>query len=105
MIRNNRLQMNRKYKNHQVIRVIFLKSTFQFVLFVNVEYMELEDAMSRDKQALLEEFERRKKARSINVSTDDAEVKRNLRQLSEPICLFGEGPADRRSRLRDILSR
>lgn len=67
--------------------------------------MELEDAMSRDKQALLEEFERRRKARSINVSTDDAEVKRNLRQLSEPICLFGEGPADRRSRLRDILSR
>ncbi|XP_045461463.1 U4/U6 small nuclear ribonucleoprotein Prp4 [Harmonia axyridis] len=69
------------------------------------EYMELEDAMSRDKQALLEEFERRKKARSINVSTDDAEVKRNLRQLGEPICLFGEGPAERRSRLREILSR
>ncbi|CAG9826850.1 unnamed protein product [Diabrotica balteata] len=69
------------------------------------EYMELEDAMSRDKQALIEEFERRRKARSINVSTDDAEVKRNLRQLGEAICLFGEGPADRRSRLRDILSR
>lgn len=79
------------------------------VYFLNysiiAEYMELEDAMSRDKQALLEEFERRRKARSINVSTDDAEVKRNLRQLSEPICLFGEGPADRRSRLRVILSR
>lgn len=74
-------------------------------LFYILEYMELEDAMSRDKQALLEEFERRRKARSINVSTDDAEVKRNLRQLGEPICLFGEGPADRRSRLRDILSR
>lgn len=69
------------------------------------EYMELEEAMSRDKQALLEEFERRKKARSINVSTDDGEVKRNLRQLGEPVCLFGEGPAERRSRLRDILSR
>ncbi|KAF7283852.1 U4-U6 small nuclear riboprotein factor 60K isoform X1 [Rhynchophorus ferrugineus] len=69
------------------------------------EYMGLEEAMSRDKQALLEEFERRKKARSINVSTDDGEVKRNLRQLGEPICLFGEGPAERRSRLRDILSR
>lgn len=69
-----------------------------------LEYMELEDAMSKDKQALLEEFERRKKARSINVSTDDAEVKRNLRQLGEPICLFGEGPAERRARLRDILS-
>lgn len=66
--------------------------------------MELEDSISKDKQALLEEFERRKKARSINVSTDDAEVKRNLRQLGEPICLFGEGPAERRARLKDILS-
>lgn len=59
---------------------------------------------SKDKAALLEEFERRKKARQINVSTDDAEVKRNLRQLNEPICLFGEGPAERRNRLRKILS-
>ncbi|XP_022201719.2 U4/U6 small nuclear ribonucleoprotein Prp4 [Nilaparvata lugens] len=69
------------------------------------EYMELEDEISRDKQALLEEFERRKKARQVNVSTDDSEVKRNLRQLGEPICLFGEGPAERRSRLRELLSR
>ncbi|XP_054289834.1 U4/U6 small nuclear ribonucleoprotein Prp4-like [Macrosteles quadrilineatus] len=69
------------------------------------EYMELEEEMSKDKQALLEEFERRKKARQVNVSTDDSEVKKNLRQLGEPICLFGEGPAERRSRLRDLLSR
>jgi U4/U6 small nuclear ribonucleoprotein PRP4 len=67
--------------------------------------MELEEEMNRDRQALLEEFERRKRARQINVSTDDEEVKRNLRQLGEPICLFGEGPADRRSRLRDLLAR
>ena len=67
--------------------------------------MELEEEMNRDRQALLEEFERRKRARQINVSTDDEEVKRNLRQLEEPICLFGEGPADRRSRLRDLLAR
>jgi U4/U6 small nuclear ribonucleoprotein PRP4 len=67
--------------------------------------MELEEEMNRDRQALLEEFERRKRARQINVSTDDEEVKRNLRQLEEPVCLFGEGPADRRSRLRDLLAR
>lgn len=60
---------------------------------------------SKDKTALLEEFERRRKARQINVSTDDAEVKRNLRQLNEPICLFGEGPAERRKRLKDLLAR
>lgn len=70
------------------------------------EYMELEDeVLPEDKQALLEEFERRKKASQVNVSTDDSEVKKNLRLLGEPICLFGEGPAERRIRLRDLLSR
>ncbi|KAG6797243.1 U4/U6 small nuclear ribonucleoprotein Prp4 [Apis cerana] len=73
-------------------------------IHISNEYMELEDEMSKDRQALLEEFERRKKARQINVSTDDSEVKRNLRQLGEPICLFGEGPADRRTRLRELLA-
>lgn len=71
---------------------------------ISNEYMDLEDEMSKDRQALLEEFERRKKARQINVSTDDSEVKKNLRQLGEPICLFGEGPADRRARLRELLA-
>ena len=32
-------------------------------------------------------------------------MKQQLRQRCEPICLFGEGPADRRNRLKDILSR
>lgn len=70
---------------------------------ISTEYMDLEE-MSKDRQALLEEFERRKKARQINVSTDDSEVKRNLRELGEPICLFAEGPADRRTRLRELLA-
>ncbi|CAG9132975.1 unnamed protein product [Plutella xylostella] len=71
---------------------------------VSSEYMDLEDEMSKDKKALLEEFERRRKARQLNVSTDDDEVRRSLRQLGEPVCLFGEGPAERRVRLRDLLS-
>lgn len=64
-----------------------------------------QDVLSEDKQALLEEFERRKKAKQVNVSTDDNEVKRSLRQYGEPVCLFGEGPAERRIRLRDLLYR
>lgn len=71
---------------------------------ISNEYMELGEEMSRDKKALLEEFERRRKARQLNVSTDDDEVRRSLRQLGEPVCLFGEGPAERRVRLRDLLS-
>ncbi|XP_037092324.1 U4/U6 small nuclear ribonucleoprotein Prp4-like [Pollicipes pollicipes] len=72
----------------------------------STDYMELEEReMHSDKQALLDEFERRKRARQIHVSTDDGEVKRRLREREQPICLFGEGPADRRNRLRDLLSR
>uniref|UniRef100_A0A8D9F9N0 U4/U6 small nuclear ribonucleoprotein Prp4 n=1 Tax=Cacopsylla melanoneura TaxID=428564 RepID=A0A8D9F9N0_9HEMI len=80
------------------------QDTYAHVHTSNV-YMEIDDEMAKDKQALLQEFERRKKARHVNVSTDDSQVKTNLRQLGEPICLFGEGPAERRSRLRDLLSR
>jgi len=29
---------------------------------------------------------------------------KHFRQLGEPICLFGEGPAERRNRLRDLLA-
>lgn len=65
----------------------------------------MEDAISKDKQALLEEFERKKKARHVQVSTDDDEVKKSLRKLGQAICLFGEGPAERRNRLRELLSR
>ncbi|XP_076314876.1 U4-U6 small nuclear riboprotein factor 60K [Tachypleus tridentatus] len=72
---------------------------------ISEEYMDIEAEVNKEKQALLEEFERRKKARQINVSTDDAEVKATLRQLDEPICLFGEGPADRRERLRQLLAK
>ncbi|CAL4065560.1 unnamed protein product, partial [Meganyctiphanes norvegica] len=70
------------------------------------EYMELDEPeMLDEKKALLEEFERKRRARMIHVTTDDSEVKEQLRQLCEPICLFGEGPADRRNRLKDHLSR
>jgi len=74
---------------------------------VSKEYMSMskEDGIGADKQAMLDEFERKKRVRSINVSTSDVDVKGDLRQLGEPICLFGEGPADRRARLRELLGR
>lgn len=74
---------------------------------VSKEYMSMakDDQLGADKQAMLDEFERKKRVKSINVSTSDVDVKGDLRQLGEPICLFGEGPADRRARLRELLGR
>ncbi|CAB1318693.1 unnamed protein product [Coregonus sp. 'balchen'] len=68
------------------------------------ESLELEEHVSERQSEVLADFERRKRARQITVSTDDAEVKACLRALGEPITLFGEGPAERRERLRNILS-
>lgn len=65
--------------------------------------MEIEEE-SESQAELLAQFEKRKRARAIQVSTDDSEVKATLRQLGEPICLFGEGPADRRNRLRNFIA-
>ena len=59
----------------------------------------------QENQELLEQLERRKRARKIAVPTDDARVKARLRELGEPITLFGERAADRRERLIYLLSK
>lgn len=41
---------------------------------------------------------------SFAITTDDGEIRKHLRQLGEPITVFGEGPADRRNRLKELLS-
>ncbi|KAH8149557.1 uncharacterized protein LAJ45_06186 [Morchella importuna] len=53
--------------------------------------------------AIISQMERKKKAAAIIVPTDDGRVRARLRELQEPITLFGEGPADRRDRLRELL--
>ncbi|EGG21259.1 WD40 repeat-containing protein [Cavenderia fasciculata] len=50
----------------------------------------------------LEDFERKKRSKHVILPTDDALVKMKLRELSEPIILFGERPDERRARLKDI---
>ncbi|KAK7487244.1 hypothetical protein BaRGS_00021472 [Batillaria attramentaria] len=67
-------------------------------------HFDLEAAEAESQAEVLEQFEKRKRARQIQVSTDDSEVKATLRQLGEPICLFGEGPAERRERLKQLLA-
>ncbi|KXS12817.1 WD40 repeat-like protein [Gonapodya prolifera JEL478] len=58
-----------------------------------------------DQQAILQELARKRRARTLAVPTDDNRVKARLRDFGEPICLFGEGPGDRRERLRDVMAR
>ncbi|KAI9044569.1 putative pre-mRNA splicing factor [Aspergillus affinis] len=54
--------------------------------------------------AILSQFERKRKAAAMAVPTDDTRVRARLREIGEPITLFGEGPADRRDRLRELLT-
>ncbi|CAL1715039.1 unnamed protein product [Somion occarium] len=58
----------------------------------------------QENKLLLDELERKKKARSLAVPTDDNKVKARLREIGEPITLFGERAADRRDRLIYVLS-
>src|SRR5689334_4878862 len=61
-------------------------------------------AMSHDQHhKMLQELERKKMELSINVPTMDGQVRLRLRELQEPICLFGEGNVERRDRLRRLL--
>ncbi|MCJ1254622.1 hypothetical protein MMC24_002437 [Lignoscripta atroalba] len=54
--------------------------------------------------AILSQFSRRRRAAAIAVPTDDGRVRARLREMGEPITLFGEGPGDRRDRLRELLT-
>jgi U4/U6 small nuclear ribonucleoprotein PRP4 len=53
---------------------------------------------------LMEEFDRKRRAAQLIVPTADRDVKAKLRSRGEPITLFGEGPAERRDRLRTLLA-
>lgn len=64
-----------------------------------------DDCVNEVRNKMIEEIERKRKSRQIAVSVDDVEVRAHLRDLNEPMCLFGEGPADRRERLRQLLSK
>lgn len=52
-------------------------------------YLGSERARMENK-VILDELERKKKARSMAVPTDDNRVKARLREIGEPITLFGE---------------
>ena len=53
----------------------------------------------------MSQFDRKRRAAAIAVPTDDGKVRQQLRSIGEPVTLFGEGPGDRRDRLRELLTR
>jgi len=55
--------------------------------------------------ALQQDFETKSRAKKAAVPTDDKLVQARLRELGEPIILFGEQPAQRRERLKDFLTK
>ena len=59
---------------------------------------------SEKASAILSQFSRKRRAAAIAVPTDDGRVRARLRELGEPVTLFGEGPGDRRDRLRELLT-
>lgn len=52
-------------------------------------YLGTERARLENK-VILDELERKKKARTMAVPTDDNRVKARLREIGEPITIFGE---------------
>ena len=52
-----------------------------------------------EQEKLLREFEMRRKVRSTVVPTDDGKVRTLLRQLGEPVTLFGEKEVRRWSQM------
>ncbi|EFN58103.1 hypothetical protein CHLNCDRAFT_20357 [Chlorella variabilis] len=58
----------------------------------------------RKQEELMKEIELRRKMKATVVPTNDQEVRRMLRQLREPITLFGEREMERRDRLRKMLA-
>lgn len=59
----------------------------------------------RKHQEILSAMEQKWEAKKIAVPTDDKLIMMRLRELHEPIILFGEKPEDRRDRLRSLLAK
>lgn len=54
---------------------------------------------------VIRQMEVKRRARMMTVPTNDKDVKKKLREMGDPICLFGEKAPERRERLREILAK
>ncbi|KFH40478.1 putative WD repeat-containing protein-like protein [Hapsidospora chrysogenum ATCC 11550] len=65
---------------------------------------EMPAAGSEKASTILDQFNRKRLAATIAVPTDDGRVRAKLREMGEPVTLFGDGPAERRDRLRELMT-
>ena len=65
--------------------------------------MPTEGGGNEKASAVLAQFTRKRNLAAVAVPTDDGKVRARLREVGEPITLFGERPEDRRDRLRELL--
>lgn len=61
-------------------------------------------ASSEKASAILDQFSRKRLAATIAVPTGDVRVRAALREMGEPVTLFGEGLSERRERLRELMT-
>eukprot|EP01089_Gocevia_fonbrunei_P021339 TRINITY_DN8250_c0_g1_i2.p1 TRINITY_DN8250_c0_g1~~TRINITY_DN8250_c0_g1_i2.p1 ORF type:complete len:505 (+),score=94.66 TRINITY_DN8250_c0_g1_i2:105-1619(+) len=73
--------------------------------FLSLEFSDDTKKSQERYSHLIEQLELEKRARSIAVPTNDNMVKARLRELNEPIMLFGEQPPERRERLPKLLAK
>ncbi|KAL8712497.1 MAG: hypothetical protein Q9220_003345 [cf. Caloplaca sp. 1 TL-2023] len=68
-----------------------------------VDSQNVETNQDPQSLAILSQLSRKRRLAAVTVPTDDTRVRQHLRRLGEPMTLFGEGPPERRDRLRSIL--
>ncbi|CAD6911934.1 unnamed protein product [Tilletia controversa] len=73
----------------------------------NAYRQEDPDSLSRaraEQAALLASLDHKKAIRTVAVPTNDSHVRQRLREMGQPITLFGEREADRRHRLKVLIA-
>ena len=69
----------------------------------SVDLQNVETNQDPQSLAILSQLARKRRLAAVTVPTDDAKVRQFLRRMGEPMTLFGEGPPERRDRLRSLL--
>lgn len=74
-----------------------INELFSCILIVKKSNMET------NQEDLFHQLQTSQKLKTVQVPTKDIDVQYALRKLGEPICFFGEGPKERKDRLRLLL--